>query len=125
MVATIGIALLFAAAIVFRASLSRGVYRRYPFELFGFVGASVVVGAVSVSRQPSWWSVLLLVVEVAAFAALIWYMSVGARFRRGKVSVAPGQKFPDFKLADSLGRTVDSTQLEGKTSLYLFYRGPW
>lgn len=125
MLAFVGIALLATAIMLFRSSLRRGKYRRYPHELFVFVGAGFAVGAASVALGPNWWNVSLLVLESSALGLLTWYMASGARFRRGSVSVKPGELFPDFVLQDSLGNTVDSKTLLGKTALFLFYRGPW
>ena len=70
----------------------------------------------------------LFIVELVALIAVTWYMGIGARFSRGKISVKVGEPFPSFRLPDSRGGTFDSDRLEGldgKTALYLFYRGPW
>ncbi len=125
MLAFIGVVLLGTAMVVFRWSLRRGKYRRYPYELFFFVGTSLAAGAASVALGPSWWNVSLAVLEAAALGMLTWYIVLGARFRRESVSVVPGERFPDFVLRDSLGAPFDSTTLAGKTALFLFYRGPW
>ena len=125
MLAISGILLLGLSAIVFRWTLGRGWFRRYPHEQFVLVGGSVLVGLVAALQQPSAWRVGLLIVELAAFAMLTWYMTAGARFSRGEVALEIGDRFPDFELRDSHGGTFDSSLLEGKTSLILFYRGPW
>jgi len=125
MLAVTGILLLAAAAGLFQLSLRRGKYRRYPHELFVVVGAAVLVGIAAVLVRPSVWAAMGLMVEVAAFGGLTWYMIAGARYRRGKVSVVSGDRMPRFVLQDSLGHSFDSESLSGSTALYLFYRGPW
>lgn len=125
MLAVFGILLLIVSAIVFRWTLSKGWYRRYPHEQFVLVGASVLVGLTAALERPSFFRIALLIVELAAFAMLTWYMTAGARFSRGKIAVRVGDRFPDFELPDSRGETFDSSLLEGKTSLILFYRGHW
>ena len=56
---------------------------------------------------------------------LVWYMTRGARFSRGEISLGVGDRFPSFSLRDSHGELFDSASLDGKTALILFYRGPW
>jgi len=125
MLAVTGFALLFVAAFVFRWTLLRGRFRRYPYEQFVIVGASVFLGMLAVSRRATALSFLALGAEVVALGLLVWYMSVGARFRRGNVAVSVGDRFPRFTLPDSSGQPFDSTTLDGQTALYLFYRGHW
>ena len=120
-----GLALLALAAFVFRWTVLHGRYRRYPYEQFFLVGASVLVGLQAFFLRPGWLSGAALVVEAAAFATLTWYMARGARFRRGHVSLAIGERFPDFRLPQSTGGEFDSASLEGQTALFLFYRGHW
>ncbi len=71
---------------------------------------------------------ILFVVELVVLAVLTWYMSIGARFSRGETSLKLGERFPSFTLPDSRGGIFDSDSLlglDGKTALYLFYRGSW
>ena len=105
MLAISGFLLLFVSWGVFQWTLGRGSYRRYPHEQFVLVGASAL--------------------ELAAFAMLVWYMTSGARFSRGAISLGVGDRFPSFSLRDSHGELFDSARLDGKTALILFYRGPW
>ena len=120
-----GLALLVLAAFVFRWTVLHGRYRRYPYEQFVLVGASVIVGFQAFYQGPGWLSGAAFAVEAAVFGALTWYMSKGARFRRGHVSLSIGERFPDFRLPQSTGGVFDSASLEGQTALYLFYRGHW
>lgn len=128
MLAVTGIALLFLSVFLFQWTLRRGKYRRYPFEQFALVGASAAVGLAAVLTSPNVVHWILFVVELLALTALTWYISVGARFSRGETNLKIGESFPSFALEDSRGGTFDSKSLQGldgKTALYLFYRGPW
>ena len=125
MLAILGILLLFFSWGVFQWSLRRGEFRRYPYEQFVLVGASFLIGLLSVLERASVLHVALFVVEAAALGTLTWYMSVGARFRRANIALSVGEPFPAFALTDSHGDIVESASLQGKTALYLFYRGPW
>ena len=120
-----GLALLALAVFVFRWTIEKGRYRRYPYEQFVLVGAAVLVGIQAFSQRPGWLSGAALALEAAAFATLTWYMSRGARFRRSHVSLTVGERFPDFRLPQSTGGVFDSASLQGQTALYLFYRGHW
>ncbi len=128
MLAFAGITLLFLSVVVFQWTLRRGKYRRYPFEQFALVGASAAIGLATVLTNPNIVHWGLFIVELVALTAVTWYMGIGARFSRGKISVKVGEPFPSFTLPDSRGGSFDSDSLEGldgKTALYLFYRGPW
>jgi cytochrome oxidase Cu insertion factor (SCO1/SenC/PrrC family) len=125
MLAIGGILLLFVSWGVFQWTLRRGSYRRYPYEQFVLVGASVLIGLTTVLVRASVVHVVLFAIELAAFAGLVWYMSAGARFSRGAISLSVGDRFPSFELIDSHGRPFDSECLRGQTALILFYRGPW
>lgn len=128
MLAFVGITLLALSVFLFQWTLRHGKYRRYPFEQFALVGASAAIGFATVLTRPSVVHWILFIVELAALAALTWYISIGARFSRGAISVKVGESFPSFTLPDSRGGTFDSDSLagpDGKTALYLFYRGPW
>ena len=120
-----GFLLLFVSWGVFQWTLRQGSYRRYPHEQFVVVGASVLIGLTTVLDRASILHVSLIVVELAAFAMLVWYMTGGARFSRGQIALAVGDRFPDFALVDSHGAVFESASLDGKTALVLFYRGPW
>jgi len=125
MLAMAGLLLLFVSWGVFQWTLRRGSYRRYPHEQFVLVGASVLIGLTTVLDRASALHVSLFAVELAAFAMLVWYMTGGARFSRGPLSLTVGDRFPTFTLTDSHGEPFDSADLAGKTALILFYRGPW
>ena len=85
MLAITGILLLVVSAVVFRWTLGRGSFRRYPYEQFLIVGASAATGLWTVLHRPSAWHIGLFAVELVALVK----------------------------------------ELRGKTTLYLFYRGPW
>ena len=125
MLAISGFLLLFVSWGVFQWSLGRGSYRRYPHEQFVLVGASVLIGLSTVIDRASVLHVSLFAIELVAFAMLVWYMTRGARFSRGEISLRAGDRFPSFSLPDSHGELFDSASLDGKTALILFYRGPW
>ena len=125
MLAISGFFLLFVSWGVFQWTLARGSYRRYPHEQFVLVGASVLIGLTTVVERASVLHVGLFAIEIFAFAALLWYMTRGARFSRGTISLGVGDRFPSFSLRDSHGELFDSASLDGKTALILFYRGPW
>ncbi|GMR23704.1 MAG: hypothetical protein BMS9Abin37_2162 [Acidobacteriota bacterium] len=125
MLAISGFLLLFVSWGVFQWTLGLGSYRRYPHEQFVLVGASVLIGLTAVLERASVLDVSLFVLELVAFAVLVWYMTRGARFSRGAISLGVGDRFPSFSLRDSHGELFDSARLEGKTALILFYRGPW
>ena len=125
MLAIFGFLLLFVSGGVFRWTLRQGSFRRYPHEQFVLVGASALVGLSTVLSEPSAFHVALFALELIAFVVLVGYMVGGARFSRGEISLATGDPFPSFSLRDSHGKLFDSTQLDGKTALILFYRGPW
>lgn len=125
MLAIAGFLLLFVAAGVFWWTLRRGSYRRYPHEQFVLVGASVLIGLTTVIDRPNGLHLTLFGMEVIVLGALVWYMARGARFSRGEISIRVGERFPSFSLPDSRGGTFDSSKLEGKAALILFYRGPW
>ena len=125
MLAISGILLLIIAFGVFRWTLAHGVYHRYPYEQFILVGGSALIGLAAVLEAPSPFPIALFAVELGAFGLLLFYMSVGARFRREKIPLSVGDRFPDFSLRSADGDIVDSRSTRGKTSLFLFYRGPW
>ena len=128
MLAFAGISLLVLSVVLFQWTLRRGKYRRYPFEQFALVGASAAIGFATVLTSPNVVHWILFVVELVVLAVLTWYMSIGARFSRGETSLKLGEPFPSFTLPDSRGGIFDSDSLEGldgKTALYLFYRGSW
>ncbi|TDI39994.1 MAG: hypothetical protein E2P02_17605 [Acidobacteria bacterium] len=128
MLALTGIALLFLSGVLFQWTLRHGKYRRYPFEQFALVGASAAIGFATVLTRPNVVHWVLFLVELVTLAGLTWYISIGARFSRGETSLKLGEPFPSFTLQDSRGGTFDSKSLQGldgKTALYLFYRGPW
>ena len=125
MLAISGFVLLLVSWGVFQWTLARGSYRRDPHEQFVLVGASVLIGLTTVLDRASVLHVSLFAIELIALAILIWYMAGGARFSRGKISLAVGDRFPGFSLRDSHGELFDSASLDGKTALILFYRGPW
>ena len=120
-----GLLLLFVSWGVFQWTLHRGRFRRYPYEQFVLVGASVLIGLNAVISTPSALHVAFFAVELVALAVLTWYMTAGARFSRGEISLAVGDRFPSFVLRDSHGEPFDSRELDGETALVLFYRGPW
>lgn len=124
--AAAGFILLVLGVVHFYWTLRRGIYRRVPYELFAFVGASALVGLLAAIERPGVFVAGLFACELGALVLLTWYMGVGARFPRGEVSVRVGDKFPQFRLPDSEGVEFDSRALAGKsTALYLFYRGDW
>ncbi len=125
MLAISGILLLALAFGVFRWTLAHGVYRRYPYEQLILVGASALVGLAAVLEAPSPFHIALFTVELGAFGLLLFYMSIGARFRRDPIRLSVGDRFPDFSLRSFDDGVVDSRSTRGKTSLFLFYRGPW
>ncbi len=128
MLAFVGIAILVVSVFLFQWTLRRGKYRRYPFEQFALVGASAAIGFATVLTRLNVVHWVLFLVELVTLAGLTWYMSIGARFSRGETSLKLGEPFPSFTLQDSRGGTFDSKSLQGldgKTALYLFYRGPW
>jgi hypothetical protein len=126
MMAAAAMTLLALGVAHFYWTLRRGTYRRIPFELFAFVGASVLVGFLAAIERPGVLTAGLFVAELLGLVLLVWYVAVGARFPRGEVSVKVGDPFPQFRLPDSEGREFDSSSLAGKsTALYLFYRGDW
>ena len=128
MLALTGIALLFLSGVLFQWTLRRARYRRYPFEQFALVGASAAIGFATVLTRPNLVYWILFVIELVVLTALTWYFSMGARFSRGETNLKLGEPFPSFALEDSRGGTFDSKSLQGldgKTALYLFYRGPW
>ena len=128
MLAFVGILVLAASVALFQWTLKRGRYRRYPIEQFALVGASAAIGLTTVVGQPNAVHWLLFVIELLALVALTLDMGIGARFSRGEVNVKVGDVFPRLQLPDSGGGRFDSDSLkgrDGKTALYLFYRGPW
>ena len=125
MLAISGVLLLFVSWGVFQWTLGRGSYRRYPHEQFVIVGTSVLIGLWTVLAEPKALHITLFALELAVFGMLVAYMVGGARFSRGGISLAAGDPFPSFSLRDSHGEPFDSTRLDGKTALILFYRGPW
>ena len=125
MLAISGFLLLFVSWGVFQWTLRQGSYRRYPHEQFVLVGASVLIGLTTTLDRASVLHVSLFALELVAFAVLVWYMTGGARFSRGKIALSVGERFPSFALRDSRGELFDSASLDGKTALVLFYRGPW
>jgi len=125
MLAISGFLLLFVSWGVFQWTLSRGSYRRYPHEQFVLVGASVLIGLTTVLERASVLHISLFALELVAFVMLVWYMTRGARFSRGTISLGVGDRFPSFSLRDSHGELFDSARLDNKTALILFYRGPW
>ena len=125
MLAATGVLLLVLSFVIFGWTLRAGKYRRYPHEQFVLVGAATVAGLVSVIDGPTIVETALFTLELLMFLFLVYYMSIGARFRRGNLSISVGDRFPSFKLLDSKATHVDSESLRGKTALYLFYRGPW
>lgn len=124
--AAAGIFLLATSVAVFFWTLRRGIFRRYPWEQFVLVGTAVALGLAAFVGEPNLPRFLLLGLELAALVSLTWYMGIGARFRRGRLSVATGDTLPRIQLLDSEGRRFDSDELLGRSSaLYLFFRGDW
>jgi hypothetical protein len=126
MVAIAALLLLASGLFVFFWTVRRGVYRRYPYELFVLAGASALVGLFAALESPGPVSVALAAVEGIALALLVAYVVKGARFSRGDVAVKVGDRFPAFRLPDSEGGAFESASMVGKSAaLYLFYRGDW
>lgn len=124
MLAAAGLFLLALSAASFFFRLRRGLYSRYPYEQFLFVGAAFLLGLVAAIRSPGPVTLTILAVEIAALALVVRYLAIGARFPAGELHVKAGDRFPDFVLPDSEGGSFDSRSLLGTSAaLYLFYRG--
>lgn len=121
-----GLGCLGVAALVFRRSLNRGIYRRHPYEIYALVLISALSGVVALSISRTWLVGVLALVEVLACVAAAWYFGVGSRFPRAEIPLKTGDFFPTFSLTDSSGSVFDSESLIGESgALYLFYRGDW
>jgi hypothetical protein len=124
---------MFAAAAVFFLALSvlafayrlrLGLYRRYPYEQFVFVGAGFLFGLLAALENPGAVTLALLAVELAAVGLVVRYLAIGARFPSDEGVVRPGERFPEFALPDSEGRIFDSRSILGSSAtLYVSYRG--
>ncbi len=124
MLAAAGVVFLLSSAALFFLRLRLGLYSRYPYEQFVLVGAAVVVGLLAALANPGFATLGLLAVEVIALALVVRYLAIGARFPDDEVALKPGERFPEFTLPDSEGRSFHSrTLLGGVSALYIFYRG--
>lgn len=124
MLAAAGILLLALSAASFFIRLRLGLFHRYPYEQFLFVGAAFLFGLVAAVENPGVLTLSLFALELAAAALVVRYLAIGARFPSGDVKVRTGETFPDFALPDSEGGTFASRSLLGSSAaLYIFYRG--
>jgi len=118
--------LLAASLVISWLTLKAGVYRRIPYEHYILLSGSIGVGIYAWRQDPSWVTggPIFIVVLVAGF--LVWYVHWGSVFPRSELRIRVGDRFPDFSLPDSDGKTITADDLGGKQSaLYLFYRGDW
>jgi hypothetical protein len=119
-----GFSLLIGAAASFFFRMKHGLYSRYPVEQFLFVGGAFVLGILGALRDPGLLSLAFLAVEIGAFTVVVVYFGFGFRFPRDAGGMKVSDRFPDFVLPDSEGRSFDSRRLLGSSAaLYVFYRG--
>ena len=124
MLAAAGILLLALSAASFFVRLRLGLFHRYPYEQFLFVGTAFLFGLLSAVANPGVVNLALFAVELGAAALVVRYLAIGARFPSGDVKVRTGEPFPDFALPDSEGGTFVSRSLQGSSAaLYIFFRG--
>lgn len=124
MLVAAGILLLALSAASFFVRLRLGLFQRYPYEQFLFVGAAFLFGLLAVVEKPGVVTLTLFAVELAAAALVVRYLAIGARFPSDGVKVRTGEPFPDFALPDSDGGTfVPRSLLGSSAALYIFYRG--
>jgi hypothetical protein len=124
MLAAAGIVLVVASVAIFMLRLRLGLYSRYPYEQFVLVGAAGVVGAVAAIANPGVLTLGLLALEIAALAFVVRYLAIGQRFPDDELKLKTGERFPEFVLPDSEGRSFHSRTLVGASAaLYIFYRG--
>jgi hypothetical protein len=107
-------------------SLHAGLYRRVPWEHYALLGASAAVSLYALSKELSWWSAVVFITTFSALVLLIGYVHFISAFKRRKINLEIGERFPEFTLPDSLGCSFASSRMFGEKSvLYLFYRGNW
>ncbi len=74
-------------------------------------------------RGSSVWALVVAVLCASAFAAFdLWYSRYG---RPVNSILRVGAKMPKFHAQNHAGEAVDSHQLLGKPTLFMFYRGNW
>ena len=124
MLAGLGFLLVVSSAVLYLVRVRLGRFRRYPYEQYVLVGASVACGLLAAIANPSPVNLGLLALEVAALALVVWYLGVGSPFPEEQVGIQIGQRFPPFTLLDSEGKRFDSrVELRDTAALYVSYRG--
>jgi cytochrome oxidase Cu insertion factor (SCO1/SenC/PrrC family) len=117
--------LLFAAAVVVYVTVpSLFIYTNYPLPVYVLLLASVATAVASRRRGALRWVTIGLTGTITAF--FVWYTLIFSQLDRGRITVHPGDPFPDFTLQTSTGTPFSPSQLRGrKAALYIFYRGGW
>jgi hypothetical protein len=118
--------LVIASVAIYWLTLKAGVYRRIPYEHYLLLSGSIGGGFYAWLQDPSWVTGAPPFIAALVAGFLVWYVHVGTVFPRSELHIKVGDRFPDFSLPDSDGKTVTANDLGGKRSaLYLFYRGDW
>jgi hypothetical protein len=119
-----GFLLVVSSTVLWLVRLRLGRFRRYPYEQYVLVAASVVFGLLAAIANPNAVTLGLLALEVAVLALVVWYLGVGSPFPDEQVGIQIGQRFPDFTLLDSEGKPFHSrVELRDTAALYISYRG--
>jgi hypothetical protein len=120
LVALVGLGLYFVPV-----AAGRPVFRRVPWETLALVALGAVAGVVLLVQAPSAARAAGALVALALLAFSGWfffrYSMYGAREDRPAV----GDRFPDFTLVDSTGRTFHLAEAGDRRRLIMLYRGYW
>jgi hypothetical protein len=126
MLSILALFLLGASAGLYWLSLRAGIYRRLPWEHYALLGTSAALSLFALLKEPSWWRVAVFITTFSALVLLVGYVHFFSTFKRRRINLKVGERFPEFTLPDSTGSSFASGQMVGQKSvLYLFYRGNW
>ena len=100
-------------------------YRRRPWEFVAIVAAGAVLGAYRLAAAPSAATATAAAVAVGILVFASWFFfsftMYGMREDRPRV----GERFPDFTLPTSDGRTFRLADARGRRLLLVCYCGIW
>jgi hypothetical protein len=107
------------------ATLRLAVWRRYPIEFVALSALGAIIGIVGFARDPGLATGLGAGLALAIVAFMCWFLFSFSMYGPREDHPRPGDRFPDFTLPTSDGRSFSLAEARGRRLILLFYRGAW
>ena len=111
-------------ALYFLISFRFAVYRRHPWEFLALIAAGTALAVHRVWVAPGVGTGVAAAVSAGVLGFACWFLFSFSMYARREERPRVGERFPDFALPGSDGKTFHLAEHRGR-HLIVLYRGAW